>query len=115
MQMINKMQNIRAESMSVILPTKKIQPQMHSVNKAHEKGQHNKTHKSQNHRKFPPKFASQEAAQIDIVNKEQIENGYKMVFSIARRDYWGGIMQCTISSTVWLRKGSWERNRSIAE
>ena len=76
---------MRAESMSMILPTKET-TQMHSFNKVHAKGQHNKTHKSQNHTKFPPKFASQETARMDIVNKEQIENGYKTVFSITRMD-----------------------------
>lgn len=56
---------------------------------------------------FPPNLPAKRTAQMDIVNKEEIENGYKMVFSIARRDCWGGIMQCTISSAAWLRKGSW--------
>lgn len=108
--------NIRAGSMSVFLPRK----HSHSLNKLHKK-EWQKRLKPQKPPEISPHFAIQAAAQEDTVNKEQTANDSKKIISNAQRGYWGclssggRITQHALLSAAWLRKGSWKRERSIAE
>lgn len=103
--------------MSAFLPRKR----SHSLYKLHKKEQQKSTKISHRTPWIFPRFANQEAAEEDMDNKEQIASGSRKTISHAQRGSWGcpssggGMTPHALLSAVWLRKGGWERDRSIAE